>query len=1262
MRGLKRKDGRADFKGLFSMLIIVCMVLSTITVIIPIVSPKAKGVVHMGGSCAGEDGTPNDEDGIPGPNGIVLWTAANNPHQIPSDYYIEGGMTLNISFINGPVLIEFADGVMIEVDGTLNAIGSPTSRISFTTGSGSPAPSNWSEISIVAGNALFDYCDITYAEIGIHVYSNQQVIINHTNIKDNQYGLHCEGDGVITPNPIVTNSSFSENFLDAIILQDSDAIIYNNTILGGNGYAPFGVMNGGTGISVTTMVASSNYIYISNNTITGGSGIDDPGPPNAAEGGNAIELSGNVALTVIANNTILGGYGGNDTDNTGDASDGGQGIFDLNHDGSVNIVDNLLIEGGDGGSNTMDGGSAGRGGMGVHFYPIPDVPNTIEINSNDIIAGGDGGDNMAGFDGDGGDGGTAIQLADDPVISGGDVKIGYNEVIQGGAGGMNQADWFVNGWVTGEGGSGITIQNYKPFSMIPTNIVIDNNPWIMGGEGGENIGVGVLPIMPEVSEGGAGVVVINCTNIMLMRSMITGGNGGNNNPTAPQNLAIPGGGGNGVIAYSTNPTLYFSQIYIENCDITGGVGGANYSQTLIPRDAAGEGGMGLLFYGSTGTCTLSHIIGGQGGANFGNDGVGGEGGNGLVSFMDSFLINVNNGTLMGGKGGFNTNPSGGGGGGGTAVFATGTTGLTISDNDLIIGGDGGNDNALGGGAFGAGDASFSSIYADFQMGWVSDVIIANNRDISVGRGGTGLGVDGEDGDACIYGMGLVTSSIPFNYITNNDISSGNLTGGTVGIVLMAVDFVLISDNDIHNNTNGIQYNDASFGGSVTISSNEIYNRIATSGTGIFIVGGSSTISDNNVTDFENGIRTQGAGFYTLDNDRIRDCNTFGIIAENSNPMIYNSNISNIGNVGIYFTGSTTSKIYSTTILNSGTFNCYVDGGSSPQFYNCTITTTGPWDFYMDDGSNPWLLNTTFGKKAKTGFNDFMSGLTVNWYMHVRVQDMGGSPVVGAQVWANDTFGDPHPPSGNPSITDANGQANWIVVPEYIDRLGGDTDFNDYDVIAYSGPNYGNANPTMDISKDVFIVIDGYRWDIPLEKGWNMVSLPQNRTNTALTDVLNSIDGNYEAVRAYNSSDMLDPWEQYVVDKVSGPFESNNDLQDITNVKGLWIFMQTADVLEALGKIPVPSQTIISLNEGWNFVGYPSIITRPVGFGAGDAFQGLSGIIKIVWYYNASSPSTWKWEGWDDPGVYSPDTITYIRPGEGYWIYANQNSLWQVNWD
>jgi hypothetical protein len=66
---------------------------------------------------------------------------------------------------------------------------------------------------------------------------------------------------------------------------------------------------------------------------------------------------------------------------------------------------------------------------------------------------------------------------------------------------------------------------------------------------------------------------------------------------------------------------------------------------------------------------------------------------------------------------------------------------------------------------------------------------------------------------------------------------------------------------------------------------------------------------------------------------------------------------------------------------------------------------------------------------------------------------------------------------------------------------------------------------------------------------------------------------------------------------------------------------------------------ITLQEGWNHVGYPSLITRTPPFD-------LPANVDMVMWYNASSGL---WERWDF-GPDSPDNLIEMRPGKGLLIH------------
>ena len=110
--------------------------------------------------------------------------------------------------------------------------------------------------------------------------------------------------------------------------------------------------------------------------------------------------------------------------------------------------------------------------------------------------------------------------------------------------------------------------------------------------------------------------------------------------------------------------------------------------------------------------------------------------------------------------------------------------------------------------------------------------------------------------------------------------------------------------------------------------------------------------------------------------------------------------------------------------------------------------------------------------------------------------------------------------------------------------------------------------------------------IPLTRGWNLVSIPEEPTDTDPTAVLSSIDGNYSEVYAYNGCDAADPWKLY--DPAN---QANSNLTAIDHKMGLWIDMTAADTLEVSGS--TPSDTSIQLCEGWNLIGYPLDTPLPV---------------------------------------------------------------------
>jgi hypothetical protein len=193
-----------------------------------------------------------------------------------------------------------------------------------------------------------------------------------------------------------------------------------------------------------------------------------------------------------------------------------------------------------------------------------------------------------------------------------------------------------------------------------------------------------------------------------------------------------------------------------------------------------------------------------------------------------------------------------------------------------------------------------------------------------------------------------------------------------------------------------------------------------------------------------------------------------------------------------------------------------------------------------------------------------------------------------------------------------------------------------------------------ISQDVYgneATFEGLTFEteihIVLYTGWNMISIPPLLTNLTLEHVLNSIDGNYDIVQWYDATDTDDPWKQYIVGKSFG-----NDLTFIESKMGLWIHMLADDILIPDHKdptvLPLWEGYPIELEIGWNFVGYPSVLTRSTG----DALSGVS--YDLVQTYDAATDQWYEWDG-------SQGDLTQMEMGRGYWIHCYEAGSWVLDY-
>ena len=104
---------------------------------------------------------------------------------------------------------------------------------------------------------------------------------------------------------------------------------------------------------------------------------------------------------------------------------------------------------------------------------------------------------------------------------------------------------------------------------------------------------------------------------------------------------------------------------------------------------------------------------------------------------------------------------------------------------------------------------------------------------------------------------------------------------------------------------------------------------------------------------------------------------------------------------------------------------------------------------------------------------------------------------------------------------------------------------------------------------------------------------------------------------------------------------------------LWLHVTTDTVLTPnymyddmlIGTIDIP------LVEGWNFVGYYSVIQRNID----DALSSIAGSYDMVEHYDAFSDLWLRYDGSSGP-------LDTMEPTKGYWIHMTQADVWSMPYE
>jgi hypothetical protein len=200
----------------------------------------------------------------------------------------------------------------------------------------------------------------------------------------------------------------------------------------------------------------------------------------------------------------------------------------------------------------------------------------------------------------------------------------------------------------------------------------------------------------------------------------------------------------------------------------------------------------------------------------------------------------------------------------------------------------------------------------------------------------------------------------------------------------------------------------------------------------------------------------------------------------------------------------------------------------------------------------------------------------------------------------------------------------------------------YTYYANSTDIYGNKMSTDPVAEVFYTPVH-----IPLNKGWNLISLPPDVPDPNLANVLAPIAGQYDAVQWYDPSDLNgDYWKHNKTGKTVG-----NDLDIVTYRTGLWIHMINATLFVPVQNVPVtggPANTL-PMYAGWNLVGYPSSIKQDVPSALGSLDY------DVVMTYNAASGRWLRYEKG------TGGNLAEMVIGHGYYIHMLSTETWNVDY-
>ena len=192
-------------------------------------------------------------------------------------------------------------------------------------------------------------------------------------------------------------------------------------------------------------------------------------------------------------------------------------------------------------------------------------------------------------------------------------------------------------------------------------------------------------------------------------------------------------------------------------------------------------------------------------------------------------------------------------------------------------------------------------------------------------------------------------------------------------------------------------------------------------------------------------------------------------------------------------------------------------------------------------------------------------------------------------------------------------------------------------------------------------------NIPLTKGWNLISVPLNLTSWELGD--ESIVGDPLNITPKNSITSI-----YKYNTTSGLFEKCDHFDNwgwwpatgsesftaLESGSGYWVMTQQDCSLTFTGT--APSDLDVPLDAGWNLIGWYSMNEGALGNESevGNPLNVTpSNSLTSIYRYNTTSALFEKSDHFDDWGWWpatGSENFAKLEPGRGYWVMAQNDAM------